>query len=249
MKFDVYLQGSYANATNIYANSDVDVVVEGTSVFYSNLTSEEKQQLSLGKGGHNWTDFRARVLQALTEYYGGGQIETGAKSIKVAAAGGRLAADVVPSIRHKRYKNLSVEVTGMTFWSDGGQVVNFPKLHRSNGSRKNAPDHTNAWFKPTVRIFKNARERVAQEDGSLRGRYPSYFVECLLHTAADDCYGGTFQDTFAAVVNDLDARLSSGESLVCQNGCQWLFGDSSVQWDVNDAVAFIDDVSALSNHW
>jgi tRNA nucleotidyltransferase (CCA-adding enzyme) len=31
--YDVYLQGSYANSTNIRADSDVDVVVELTSVF------------------------------------------------------------------------------------------------------------------------------------------------------------------------------------------------------------------------
>jgi len=38
--FEVYLQGSYKNSTNIRGDSDVDVVVQLNSSFYSNLTEE-----------------------------------------------------------------------------------------------------------------------------------------------------------------------------------------------------------------
>ena len=49
--FKVYLQGSYGNDTNIYAESDVDIVIQLDDCFYSDLESlseEEKAQLYHG---------------------------------------------------------------------------------------------------------------------------------------------------------------------------------------------------------
>src|SRR5712692_8485776 len=43
---NVFLQGSYANDTNIYADSDVDVVIQTDDVYYSdlsNLTEEDRR--------------------------------------------------------------------------------------------------------------------------------------------------------------------------------------------------------------
>jgi hypothetical protein len=37
--FDVFLQGSYKNNTNIYGDSDVDIVIRQKSCFYYNLDS------------------------------------------------------------------------------------------------------------------------------------------------------------------------------------------------------------------
>src|SRR3977135_2260449 len=36
---EIYLQGSYANSTNIYADSDVDVVVLYANTFYKNMAA------------------------------------------------------------------------------------------------------------------------------------------------------------------------------------------------------------------
>ncbi len=45
--FEVYLQGSYKNATNVRGDSDVDVVVQLKSTFYHNLNEEERRVLLL----------------------------------------------------------------------------------------------------------------------------------------------------------------------------------------------------------
>src|SRR6266566_4716777 len=58
MKYVVYLQGSYPNFTNIRGNSDVDIVVEMTSMFFSDLTEEEKQARNLSRTGITYDDFR-----------------------------------------------------------------------------------------------------------------------------------------------------------------------------------------------
>ena len=251
MGFDVYLHGSYANATNIRGDSDVDLVVEATSVHHSNLTAEEKREL--GKGSYNWSEFRAEVVQALRSYYGSSSVDlSGGKSVGVRTGSGRLPADVVPAIRYKRYKDKKVEVSGITFWShpENEQVINYPKMHIKYGAAKNGSDRTNGCYKPTVRVFKNARESLKSDSDTIRNRYPSYFIECLIHEASDGCFSGSYQDTFVAIVNDLDARLSSdGVKFICQNRHQWLFGSSSTSWTREHAIDFIGAVASLWNNW
>ena len=43
--FEVYLQGSYKNDTNIRGDMDVDLAVQINSTFYSNLSEEQKRNL------------------------------------------------------------------------------------------------------------------------------------------------------------------------------------------------------------
>lgn len=253
MRFDVYLQGSYANATNIRGDSDVDLVVEATSVHYSNLTSQEKREIGIGKGSYTWSDFRAEVVEALRSYYGSSLVDvSGGKSVKVLAGSGRLAADVVPAVQYRRYKDKKVQVYGIIFWSRQKKewIINFPKLHIKYGAAKNHSDRTNGWYKPVVRVFKNARGRLTNGIDTIRHRYPSYFIECLIHEARDMCFGHSYQDTFVAIVNDLDARLSDKNvKFLCQNQHQRLFGNSSTTWTREQAIDFIEAVASLWNNW
>src|SRR3989344_743044 len=93
--FEVYLQGSYKNDTNIRCDSDVDVVIQLNSTFYSNLSEDQKGVLGLNSASYHLSDFRTNVLNVLKNYYGQGQITEGNKSIKIKANNGRLPADVV----------------------------------------------------------------------------------------------------------------------------------------------------------
>ena len=45
--YDIFLQGSYGNDTNIYADSDVDVVVRLSSTYYYDTSDLPPDQLSL----------------------------------------------------------------------------------------------------------------------------------------------------------------------------------------------------------
>ena len=202
MNYNAYLQGSYPNYTNIRGNSDVDLVIESSSVFYSNLNEYEKQQLGIGRGSYGYRNFRNEVVKALKSYYGASLVDdSGQKSIKIAASNNRLVADAVPCITYRHYRNLSVVAAGITFWtrSSGQQVINFPKIHLQNGSDKNR--RTNNFYKPSVRMFKNARERILANNSSLQGNYPSYFVECFLYNVLDSCFGNSSSSTYCDVVN------------------------------------------------
>src|SRR6266496_1216697 len=111
MNYQIYLQGSYANSTNIRGDSDVDVVADCTSIFYSNLNDEEKQRLGLQAGSHSFADFRREVIAALANYRDRSRVDpSGANAIEVMppANSNRLKADVLASVTYKRYDGLKV---------------------------------------------------------------------------------------------------------------------------------------------
>ncbi len=63
ISYDIYLQGSYKNSTNIRANSDVDVVIEFQSIFHSNkhkLPAEELKEFNeyFNDGKYSLTDLQ-----------------------------------------------------------------------------------------------------------------------------------------------------------------------------------------------
>lgn len=254
MDWDAYLQGSYANSTNIYGNSDVDVVVETGAIFYSNLNQAEKQALDIIKGSFAWSDFCREVIGALEEFFGASDLDTsGEKSLKLSEGSNRLAADIVPAVEYRRYDGTVLKTKGIAFWpqSGGSMIVNYPKLHIEYGRTKNRASNTGGWFKPTVRMFKNVREKLVRDDSSLKGRYPSYFLECLIYNIPNSRFGGGHQGCFHDCLAWLtDVLLGDEEQdFVCQNRQQWLFGGSVTQWNEADAQRYVGDVIELWNNW
>ncbi len=117
-QIEIYLQGSYRNATNTLGNSDVDVIVELRSVFSRDVSSLPPDQINFQIAAHpgvviyDWLEFRADVLRTLQNYYGTGRVRSGDRCIKVDFGTGRIAADVVPAITHQKYNyfyNLAVQ--------------------------------------------------------------------------------------------------------------------------------------------
>jgi hypothetical protein len=253
MQWVAYLQGSYANTTNIRGNSDVDVVVEMTSVFYHDLTEAQKQARGFTSPGQfRYSDLRREVLVALQEYYGAGSGEaSGPNAIVIAASGSRLKADVLPCVTYRKYAGAIAQVEGITFWDQhtNEQKINFPKVHIDNGSVKNSTTCTSGWYKPSVRMFKNARERIIDRSDELRKRYPSYFVECLLYNVPNDAFGTSYVHTYAGAVNFLAAALkdSRAQTFTTQSRQQSLFGTTSTQWSLDNAKLFVADLVNLWN--
>lgn len=241
--FDVYLQGSYKNDTNIRGDSDVDVVAQLNSTFYSNLSQDQKGMLRLSPALYGWSEFRADVLRALKVYYGQSSVTEGNKSIKVKASNGRLPADVVVAAQYRRYKTVSPYdyTEGVCFWSrnDNRQIINYPKTHYDNGVSKH--QSTNKWYKPAVRLFKNARAYIHGDST------PSYFSECILFNVPDEKFGQSYQVTFCNVVNWLNEIDMT--NFVCQNGQLRLFGATPEQWSSAHAKQFVGNLISLWNNW
>ena len=252
MRYDVYLQGSYQNDTNISGDSDVDVVLELKSALYHDmdeLSGWERGRLTstLEPVTYGWNDFRRDALKAMELRFSRPLIAQGNKTIKLKPNPGSLAADVVVCASHRTYTSPSTHVDGIMLYALQGkrQIVNYPTLHYRNGSEKGRM----TWdrYKRTVRMFKNARNRLLSNGRLRRGAVPSYFLECLLYNAPDQCYGASFQDTYISIVNWM-----TGADLVilmCQNGLQPLFGDLPEQWSPSDANSLSDGLVSLWNKW
>ncbi|AEN74717.1 hypothetical protein Rhom172_2837 (plasmid) [Rhodothermus marinus SG0.5JP17-172] len=247
-KPEVYLQGSYKNSTNIRGDSDVDVVVQLNSVFMNNLTAEQKRRFGFVKSDYTWNDFYSDVERALTDYYGASKVRRGRKTLKVETT--YLPADVVVCIQYRKYppnrKSEDDYIEGMTFYvpSEDRWVVNYPKLHYENGAAKN--QQTNEWYKPTIRMFKNARTYLI-EQGAPQDLAPSYFLECLLYNVPDSKFGGTFKDTFCSVINWL--KRADLSKFRCQNGQDDLFGEFPEQWSEEKARRFLRYMDDLWTGW
>jgi predicted nucleotidyltransferase len=258
--YEVYLQGSYKNDTNIRGDSDVDVVVQLNSSWgrdLSNLSEYEKRlyQAAFENATYLWHHFRTDVLTALRKYYGDGAIKEGNKSLKLSAGPGRIAADIVPALHYRKYERFyGTEdyryIHGMKFYCrDGGRaVVNYPRSHHANGVTKHSASGTNEWYKPTVRMFKNARTYMVDRGLLPEDLAPSYFLECLLYNVPDGKFGASFEDTFVEAYNWLWGEAPT-DRLICQNGQLLLFGGAPEQWDKLSGRRFLEALKSLWESW
>ena len=249
VRYEVYLQGSYKNDTNIRGDSDVDVVVQLNSTFFENLPVNLKRQFGFRDASYRWEEFRSDVLTALRNHYGPGRVREGRKSLKVQTP--YLPADVVVSVQYHKYpeppRSKDNFVEGMAFWvrSEGRWVINYPKIHYENGVKKN--DKTNKRYKPTVRMFKNARTYLVDRGVIPADLAPSYFLECLLYNVPDDKFGPNLQSTFREVIVWL--READFSRFFCQNEQLLLFGSSPEQWSEDSADRFLEAMVTLWNDW
>lgn len=106
LNYRVYLQGSYRNSTNIYGNSDVDIVVELTSTFSSDRSNLDQVGLevwdSLPKAKYTLPKFKETIMDQLKSDYGAQNLHVGNKAIRVDGIGSRLEADVVICNSYRR---------------------------------------------------------------------------------------------------------------------------------------------------
>lgn len=255
--FEVYLQGSYKNDTNIRGDSDVDVVVQINSIFKHDLEAlslEEKASFykTYSDATYTWSDFKRDVFSCLRNYYGWNMVDEGNKSLKVKASGNRLPADVVVCIQYRKYKSfysfgIQNYVEGMCFWTrdENRLVINFPKRHYDNGVYKNAS--TNGMYKPIIRMMKNARRYLVDNKLLADGVAPGYFIECLLFNAPNNLFKRPLYNTYLGLISWMVTALkdSSYQNFLCQNQVTKLYGNEPEQWNVNDTLQYIQALLSI----
>lgn len=255
-EFDVFLQGSYGNDTNIYAESDVDVVIRLDSIWRGDVSKLPADQqaayhATYPNATYTFEEFRRSVVSRLTDAFGDTSISAGNKATKIKANGSRRSADVVACYQYRRYvrfisKDNWEYVPGIVFpTGSSGEIINFPKLHSDNCTAKHKS--TNQWFKPTVRILKNLRSKLVDDGKIANDTAPSYYVEGMLWNVPDRMYGTNYHDT---VFNCLKWILQTDRSkLVCANQQYWLLGNSNVQWTTAKCDAFLAAAVTLWDGW
>jgi hypothetical protein len=255
--FKVFLQGSYCNDTNIYAESDVDVVIRYDGVFLhdvSELPAEQQSafEASFSSGTYFYSDFKKDVEKTLKATFED-SVKGSKKAFKIEADGGRRSSDVVPAFAYRRYHEFnSVHdqnyVDGIVFFaSDGTKIANYPQLHSQNCTAKHQA--TNSKFKPLVRIFKNMRSWLV-DDGTLEaGIAPSYYIEGLLYNVPTDRFSGSYDDAIPNILNWL-LETTDKTKFLCANEQYYLLHDNSpVCWPIANGSKFINAVVSLWNNW
>jgi hypothetical protein len=252
-EYNTFLQGSYGNSTNIYADSDVDIVMRLSSIHYydvSQLNTADKDRFEkhLKPGSYNQKKFKEEVFAWLTQKYGS-NVKFGKKAIFVPGNGTRRDADVLVSTRHLRYTSYPartepVHRDGICFWTaDGDQIVNYPKQHLENCKTKN--QNTSTRFKSNVRIFKNWRNKMIKDGYLNDGVAPSYFIEGMLWNMPNQNFVSSYQQTFLNCVAWL--KQCDSEKLLCASQYHYLlWTGSKVCWNTKDLNTFR---GALVQHW
>ena len=240
-KYEVLLQGSYKDDTNLGGDSDVDVVVRLSSKLKPRVVALSGEQLQ-EDGSHKfalerWQAFREQAMKAMRARFGKA-VKSGRKSIKVPKGEIPADADLVVTLSHK-------EGIGFYLPDERRWVVSYPQQHHQRGSKKELA--ANNRFKRTIRMFKAARNQLVDKGVLTKDDAPSYFIECLLYNIPDHLFEQKLAPTYLGTLTWLKtARLKDFQ---CQNGQLPLFGRQREQWTVAKAQAFVEATQALWDTW
>jgi hypothetical protein len=251
---EVLLQGSYKNDTNVYGDSDVDIVLCHIGAFYtdlSRLSAEDKRAYDATTGGtvtYAYNEFKRDATAYITRLYN--NVNAGKKALYIPGGNsGRRNADVLIASQFRRYYEFKSWQNqrydeGVCFFPAGGSMIeNFPKLHSDNCIKKH--QNTKSYFKPMVRIFKNMRNTMIGKGLLAVGVAPSYFIEGMLYNVPDNKFGGSYQDTWIECFNHI--VTADRDKLVTANYMHWLVRDNSpTSWPV---ASFNTFTAALKNYW
>jgi hypothetical protein len=254
--FQVFLQGSYGNDTNIFAESDVDVVIRYNDAFFHDLSALPPEQQSafsshFKDGDYSYNKFKSDVQAALESAFGTA-VKAGSKAIEIAANGSRRSSDVIVAFEFRRYHRFNGSTdqnfdTGICFFrKDETRTANYPKQHSANCTAKHQATDGN--FKPLVRILKNLRGRLVETGKLAEGVAPSYFIEGLLYNVPNENFTGNYSEMFVASLNWLHQQTGRSK-WVCANEQYYLLRDDPVCWSDDSCSKFIDAVIAAWNGW
>ena len=259
-KVDVFLQGSYRNATNVYGDSDVDIVVCQTSSFLYSLDQlgpAGKNAFSAafpGNAAYGFANFKVDVTTWLQKQYPGA-LDTSPKKAMFLKGNGssRRDADILVCSEYHDYYNFPDGASeggfypGVKFYTtEGVPIVNYPKLHIKRCEDKN--QNTDGNFKATVRIYKNMRKRLIDVGLLADGVAPSYYIEGMLYNVDDDVFTGTYQSMVLGSYRWM--RAADQSKLWCANGMRpLLLNERLDSWAPKNCETFLDAIAYQWDNW
>lgn len=245
----VYAKGSYANNTNVRADSDVDIVVQCDDLRYW-----EEAEAGLHPTGTPYTGvwtpekLRSEVANALRTKFPTDLVTSGSTAIRINSNMSRVEADVVPAFDYRYYFARGGYRSGSrVFKKDGTYLTNYPEQQLANGRAKN--NSTGTRYKKAVRILK--RVENAMVDAGHHREVPSFFMECLVYNCPNEILSrSTWTDTMRGVMVHVWDQLQgeepaeSSQRWLEPNECKYLF-HAAQPWSRKDGREF---VKAASNY-
>lgn len=251
---DIFLQGSYKNNTNVKQDSDVDIVVCYKNAFFPETSSLSPQDKALHKtyysdSDYTFAQFKNEVEKVLVLNYPEA-VRRKNKCIQINKNSYRIDADVIPCFIHKRFSTATtVSAEGIELVSDdGSRIKSFPKQHYDNGVAKNTS--TNQTYKATVRMIKNCRNHLIDNNHIDDKAMPSFFLECLVWNVPHSHFANY---THRQIVNEVIAKVYADMSTLEQahgyaevSDLMWLFKGQSARTP-EQAKVFLEKIHALIN--
>lgn len=235
----VFAKGSYANNTNVRADSDVDIAVKCTDVLY--WKESEKGIHTPGKPYEGtWTPakLRAELASAMNAKFPGQVDTSGSTAIQINSSSARVDADVVPCFSYRYYMKYGTRDGTKIFKTDGSSIVNYPVQQMENGTAKNKA--TGYAYKKGARLLKRIENTMAA-DGTFR-ELPSFFMECLAYNCPDHVFShSTWTERLRAMLFYIWDNLQGDEPdqgrWLEVNECFFLF-HSDQKWSRKDGRDF-----------
>lgn len=255
--YKVFLQGSYGNDTNIFAESDVDIVIQLDDCWRSDLAALSQDEKDAYKNAfvdakYTYSDFKRDVLEVLSDKYGS-DVKSGDKAIAIAPSGNRRKTDVIAAIQFRRYHKFRSTSDqsydeGICFYNAAGEMIaNYPKQHSENLISKH--QNSNKWLKPMARVLKNLRGKLVDEGNIAAGVAPSYFLEGLLYNVPNEKLTTSYQDCFVNAMSWIQNEADKNK-LVCANEQYYLLWDNShTSWPKANCETFLEAAIELWNNW
>ena len=253
----VFLQGSYGNDTNIYAESDVDVVICLHDCFQSDRSSLSQAEETAWKRDHHdakytHVDFKRDVLSFLEDNYGD-DVKPGKKAIMIEATGNRRKADVITAVQYRRYykfngvNDQSYEEGICFYTSNGVKIANYPKQHRANLTNRH--QNSSGWLKPMVRVMKNMRSRLVDDGLINAGVAPSYFIEGLLYNVPSDRFHTDHKTCFVNAFNWIKNEADQTKLLCANEQYYLIYENTPTCWAKSDFEAYMNGLHELWTQW
>jgi hypothetical protein len=264
-QWQVVKQGSYHNNTNVRNQSDVDLAVCLTDVFFVDGPANDiPTHAELGREPitFSFDDYKAHLAWCLTQEFGSGAVKVGKKAIEIHKGDSdKINADVVPAFTFQLYGPRQGFFRGTPhsgvalLTNEGRRITNFPGQHYTNGCAKN--DRTGRRYKRVVRILKRMRDHMAENPSAgatMRASAKStasFLIESLVYNCPDNLFGRPqIYDDVVAVLRHLSFSLTTPSNALTLlslplwsfwyevNGIKPLFG-SDQAWNVSGAASFI----------
>lgn len=244
LQISIFIQGSYANNTNVKSNSDIDIAVVLESIFVGNFSMlSTANDLGFIAVDFNFQCYKNKIVEILKTFFCE-EVEVGAKSIKIRGNTSRVKADVVPLQRFRDYANplstnSNIYTKGVILYdSNNNPIINYPESHIEKGRYKNII--TNSYYKKLVRICKSILLQMKNDNIREAEGLSSFLIESLLFNIPDNIFisEDTYQLKLILIINYL---LSEGENIKAwkeANDIKPLFDQSS--YSVNDTLLFLE---------
>lgn len=252
-QYEIFIQGSYANDTNVKANSDIDICIMYKKTFFT-LYPAGKVDSDYGNlsSDYKYEQYKQNIVNALINKFGRSGVTIGDKSIKISENTYRTRADVVPAFEYKVYNETKYLYSGTKYITDTGKIIiNYPKQHIDNTIVKNKS--TGYWYKKMIRCFK--RIMYDYQDLGKFLNIKSFVLESILFNISDSFYApdelskngsndnyGPHTNVFSKLVNQAIILLNANPNTLCEpNKIKYLF-KGNTERNHNDYLIFFNRI-------